>query len=183
MRLQRDAAKRRAPEACRSARRRPAQSISLITKTKGHRSTEMKSAVIAMAIVFTLGTHVSVGADIIKEGSGVGDFAVGADKAMLTKAMGQEPNWIHWSSKNVDCLLNDKGQAIELRFNEGFSGETSKGIGIGSSEREVLKAYGKPSSVDAKKPGTKKIEFKDQGILFWINDNMVNQIVVFQAKK
>ena len=142
----------------------------------------MKGIVGIIATAF-IAANIASAAETIKEGAGIGEFAVGADLAALTKAVGEGTSWIQWPAKHVDCLMDKNGRAIELRFNEGFEGETSKGIGIGSSEREVRKAYGKPSRVDDKKAGTKKIEYTDQGILFWINNNLVTQIVVFKAAK
>lgn len=142
----------------------------------------MKSLIIAVFAVLSI-TPMAFANDRIEEGFGAGGFALDRDIAQLTESVGQAPNWVHWSGMHIDCLMNAQGKAIEIRFNEGFAGATSKGIKIGSTESDVFEAYGAPAHAESKMKGSKKLEYSEEGILFWVNNDRVTQIVVFKAQK
>jgi hypothetical protein len=124
------------------------------------------------------------GADQIAEGKGWNGFKVGATRAELIQALGQpdsdsDDRWMKWKQAHVHCLVDDTHGAFELRFDEGFPGVTAAGIGIGSSLKEALAAYGEPSS--QKNVGSaKKLLWNSKGILIWFHEDRAAQIVVFQ---
>lgn len=125
-------------------------------------------------------------ANVIVEGVGWRSFKVGATREELIEGLGMplglsEGNWLQWRNEqgSIHCLLDDNHGAFELRFDEGFKGKTTAGIGIETSLKKALAAYGKPSSkVDKGK--AKKLEWSSKGILIWFRDNKVAQIVVFK---
>ncbi len=120
---------------------------------------------------------------VIVEGKGWGGFNVGATREELIKALGQPDNdsdnhWMKWDQIHVDCLVDDARGAFELRFDEGFPGLTTAGIGIGSHLKDALAAYGEPSS--QKNVGSaKKALWFSKGILIWFHEDRAAQIVVF----
>ncbi|MGB8367917.1 MAG: protein kinase, partial [Verrucomicrobiia bacterium] len=90
-------------------------------------------------------------ADQIAEGKGWNGFKLGATRAELIKALGQpdsdsDDHWMKWKQAHVHCLVDDARGAFELRFDEGFPGLTTAGIGIGSPLKDALAAYGEPGS-------------------------------------
>jgi hypothetical protein len=119
------------------------------------------------------------------EGVGWGGFRVGATREELVKAYGSpDPNpgnpWVRWTSRyHVDCLFDHRGGAQEVRFNQGFPLPLTAGIRIGSSESEVLTAYGKPSRV-VDNPQAKMLEYGSRGVLMWIMDGKVFDFTVFK---
>jgi tetratricopeptide (TPR) repeat protein len=126
------------------------------------------------------------GQDQIAEGKGWNGFKVGATRAELIKALGQpdsdsDNRWMKWKRAHVNCLLDDGG-AGELRFDEGFPGLTTAGIGIGSPLKDALAAYGEPSSQE-NVGGAKKLAWTSKGILIWFHEDKAAQIVVFQKTK
>ncbi len=121
---------------------------------------------------------------IIVEGKGWGGFNVGATRAELVQALGQpdsdsDNRWLKWKPAHVHCLIDDAHGAFELRFDEGFPGLTTAGIGIGSPLKEALAAYGEPSSQE-NVGSAKKLLWMSKGILIWFHEDRASQIVVFQ---
>ena len=112
------------------------------------------------------------------EGVGWESFRVGATREELIKAYGDpEPNpgnpWVRWTSKHhVDCIFGQDGRAVEVRFNEGFNWPLTSGVKIGSSEKEVLSAYGVPDSV-VQQPQAKMFVYNKRGVLMWVIDGKV----------
>ena len=122
----------------------------------------------------------------IVEGEGWQGFRVGATREELVKALGDpDPDskgqWLKWKKLSVHCILDDKRGAFELRFDDGFKGETAAGIEIGSALKETLAAYGEPATAEDK-GRTKKLSWSSKGILIWFNEDKVSQIVVFSKK-
>ncbi len=124
---------------------------------------------------------------LIVEGEGWRGFKVGAKREDLIKELGKpdtDPNgqWLQWKKNYaIHCMLDDARGATELRFDDGFKGQTVTGFGMGSSIKEALAAYGAPSS--QKDNGkAKELEWASKGILIWFSENKATQIVVFAPK-
>ncbi len=123
-------------------------------------------------------------ADQIAEGKGWNGFKLGATRAELIKALGQpdsdsDDHWMKWKQAHVHCLVDDARGAFELRFDEGFPGLTTAGIGIGSPLKDALAAYGEPGSQE-NVGSAKKLLWTSKGILIWFHEDRAAQIVVFQ---
>ena len=121
---------------------------------------------------------------VIVEGKGWGGFNVGATREELIEALGQpdsdsDNRWMKWKQTHVHCLVDDARGALELRFDEGFPGLSTAGIGIGSPLKDALAAYGEPSSQE-NAGGAKKLLWDSKGILIWFHEDRATQIVVFQ---
>lgn len=121
----------------------------------------------------------------IFEGVGVDTFRMGATRKQLIKALGvpdkgSTETFLQWKNNHhVHCLIDEHRGAFELRFDIGFAGTTTKGITFGSSEEDVLAAYGKPDRIVTNNQA-KMLEWPAQGILVWLTpENGVHQIVVF----
>ena len=123
----------------------------------------------------------------VVEGIGWGGFRVGATREELIKAFGPlEPTptpgsqWMGWVSRHhVDCWFDQAGRASEVRFNKGFSLPLTSGIKIGSSEKEVLWAYGSPDRV-VNKPQSKMLAYDKRGVLMWVMGGKVLDFTVFR---
>jgi serine/threonine protein kinase len=122
----------------------------------------------------------------IVEGEGWRGFRVGATREALIKELGApdadaKGKWLKWKKHSVHCVIDDQRGASELRFDDGFTGETTAGIGIGSTLKQALAAYGEPTTSEDKGKA-KKLIWTSKGILIWFNEDKVSQIVVFQNK-
>ena len=120
----------------------------------------------------------------IAEGKGWKGFKLGATRQELITALGQpdsdsDQRWMKWKQSHVHCLVDDAHGAFELRFDEGFLGLTTAGIGIGSSLKDALAAYGQPSSQETV-GSAKKLLWNSKGVLIWFHEDKAAQIVVFQ---
>jgi hypothetical protein len=130
------------------------------------------------------GTPAHSGQYQIAEGKGWNGFKLGATRAELIQALGQpesdsDNRWMKWKQAHVHCLLDETRGAFELRFDEGFTGLTTAGIGIGTPLKDALAAYGEPSSQE-NAGSAKKLIWTSKGILIWFHEDRVSQIVVFQ---
>ncbi len=128
-------------------------------------------------------TGLPASADQITEGKGWNEFKLGATRAELIQALGQpdsdsDNRWMKWKQAHVHCLVDASG-AFELRFDEGFPGLTTAGIGFGSPLKDALDAYGEPSSQE-NVGSAKKLIWNSKGILIWFHEDRAAQIVVFQ---
>lgn len=126
------------------------------------------------------------GRNKIIEGEGWRGFRVGATREALIKELGapdadSKGQWLKWKKHSVHCIIDDKQGASELRFDDGFTGETTAGIGIGSTLKRTLAAYGEPA-ISEDKGKAKKLIWSSKGVLIWFNDDKVSQIVVFPKK-
>ena len=141
----------------------------------------------ANPLVGTTGTPARLGQYEIAEGKGWNGFKVGATRAELIQALGQpdsdsDNRWMKWKQTHVHCLVDAARGAFELRFDEGFPGLTTAGIGIGSPLKDALAAYGEPSS--QKNDGSaKKLLWDSKGILIWFHEDRATQIVVFSENR
>ena len=86
-----------------------------------------------------------------------------------------------WDKAGLNCLLNDKNEAIELRFEKGFKGATAGGVTFNMPAEQVRKIYGDAGTLDWRGGGMKLI-WPARGILIWFHKNRVYQIVVFKPQ-
>src|SRR6516162_7781720 len=73
---------------------------------------------------------------LIKEGVGWDQFSVGANANYLMDVLGHpdkhsQGRMMKWSKTGLNCLLDDKNQALELRFEKKFHGATESGVTFG----------------------------------------------------
>ena len=126
---------------------------------------------------------------VVVEGIGWDSFRLGATREELVKAYGQpDPNpnpqipWVSWKSKyHVDCFFGRDGHAVEIRFNKGFSLPLASGIKIGSSEKEVLAAYGVPDNI-VQQPQAKMFVYPRRGVILWVMDGKVFDFTVDNSR-
>jgi hypothetical protein len=83
----------------------------------------------------------------IQEGVGWDHFIVGASMNSLIDALGfpdksSYGRLMRWDKAGLNCLLNEKDEAIELRFEKRFKGVTGSGVKFGMSADNVRKIYG-----------------------------------------
>lgn len=87
---------------------------------------------------------------VIQEGVGWGALRIGATRAELIAEFGEpdSPNSsvMAWNNLDVKCSVSSAG-AHSITFFNDFDGATAKGIKIGSTEEELLQAYGKPEQI------------------------------------
>jgi len=123
----------------------------------------------------------------IVEGSGWNGFRVGATRDELVKELGKPDSdstdrWLKWKRKHsVHCLIDDQHGAFELRFDDGFKGETTAGIKIGSPMKKAIAAYGSPNSEETRQ-GNKKLIWSAKGILMWFSGEKAIQIVIMHKQ-
>jgi hypothetical protein len=123
---------------------------------------------------------------IIREGFGWGAFTVGASHEALVNALGlpddsSPPPLLEWRKLGINCLLDSRGEASELRFNKEFRGVTQTGISYGMPEKTVRAAYGDPKQAQKLGGGT-RWDWPSRGLLIWFADGRVNQIVVYRPR-
>lgn len=122
----------------------------------------------------------------IEEGVGWDRFIVGASMSSLIDALGfpdksSYGRLMRWDKMGLNCLLNDKNEAIELRFEKRFKGVTGSGIKFGMSADRVRRTYGDAKTMEWRAGGMKLI-WPSRGILIWFHDNSVYQVVIFRPQ-
>ncbi len=129
--------------------------------------------------------RVESNSQVVVVGVGWKSFRLGATREELIEAYGDpDPNpgnpWMRWTSRyHVDCILGQDGHAVEVRFNEGFGLPLTSGVKIGSSEKEVLSAYGVPDRV-LQQPQAKMFVYEKRGVLMWVLDDKVLDFTVMK---
>ena len=121
---------------------------------------------------------------IIHEGSGWERFAVGANANALIDAFGfpdkdSQGRMMKWDKAGLNVLLNEKNEAIELRFEKRSKAATASGVTFGMKAAQVRTIYGDAEKLDWRGGGMKLI-WPKRGVLIWFHDNKVYQIVVFK---
>jgi hypothetical protein len=129
----------------------------------------------------------------IVPGEGWKGVRIGATQEELIKELGkpdntlEKPNndnnyiWLRWiKRKSIHCLVDEQRGAFEIRFDQGFNGETVEGIRIGSTLKKAIAAYGEPSDI-VERNGGKKLEWASKGILIWFCNDKAMQIVVINS--
>jgi hypothetical protein len=123
----------------------------------------------------------------VVEGVGWGSFRVGTTREDLIKAYGEpDPNpgnpWMRWTSHHVDCICGQDGHVAEVRFNEGFTLPLTSGVKIGSSEKDVLAAYGVPDSVLLQSQ-SKMFVYQRRGVLMWVMGGKVYDFTAIKQRE
>jgi hypothetical protein len=123
---------------------------------------------------------------VIREGVGWDRFTVGANANYLMDVLGapdehSSGRMMKWTKAGLNCLLNDKNEAMELRFEKRFKGVTEGGVTFGMPVAQVRKIYGDAGKLDWRGGGMKLI-WPQRGILIWFHNNAVYQIVVFKPQ-
>ena len=124
---------------------------------------------------------------IIQEGVGWDRFIVGTNANALIDALGfpdkhSQGRMMKWDKAGLNCLLNERNEAIERRFEKRFkNGVTAAGVTFGMPAEQVRKIYGDADTLDWRGGGMKLI-WPTRGILIWFHDNKVYQIVVFKPQ-
>ena len=122
----------------------------------------------------------------IQEGVGWDRFIVGASMNSLIDALGfpdksSYGRLMRWDRAGLNCLMNDKDEAIELRFEKHFKGVTGSGVKFGMSADRVRKILGDAGTMEWRGGGMKLI-WPSRGILIWFHDNTVYQIAIFRPQ-
>ena len=122
----------------------------------------------------------------IQEGVGWDRFTVGASMNSLIDALGFPDKFsygrlMRWDKVDLNCLLNDKDEAIELRFERRIKGVTGSAVTFGMSADRVREIYGDAGKMEWRGGGMKLI-WPSRGILIWFHGNTVYQIVIFRPQ-
>jgi len=122
----------------------------------------------------------------IQEGVGWDSFIVGASMNSLIDAFGfpdpsSDGRWMRWDKVGLNCMLNDKGEATELRFERRFKAVTGSGVKFGMSADRVHEIYGDAGTMEWHDGGMKLI-WPARGIFIWFHGNAVYQIVIFRPQ-
>ena len=145
---------------------------------------------LSLAIMMVLAEAASLGRAnpprVIKEGVGWQGFSVGENANRLMDVFGAPDKhstgrMMKWTKAGIDCLLNDRNEAMELRFEKRFKGVTESGVTFGMPVAQVRHIYGDAETLDWRGGGMKLI-WPHRGILIWVHDNTVYQIVVFKPQ-
>ena len=118
--------------------------------------------------------------------SGLGPFHSGRQHHSLIDAFGfpdksSNGRLMRWDRVGLNCLLNDKDEAIELRFERRFKGVTGSAVKFGMSADRVREIYGDAKTMEWRGGGMKLV-WPSRGILIWFHDNAVYQIVIFKPQ-
>ena len=91
-----------------------------------------------------------------------------------------EANGWAGAKHHIDFWFNENGRAVEVQFVEGFRLPLTSGIKIGSSEKEVLTAYGEPDHTVDKGDAAKMLEWSKRGVLLWLVKGKVASFTVMK---
>ena len=125
---------------------------------------------LAASLLFTtLAASAQTQQRMIQEGVGWERFTVGANANALIDALGfpdghSSGRMMKWDKAGLNCLLNDKNEAIELRFEKRFKGATAGGVTFDMPAEQVRKIYGDAGTLDWRGGGMKLI-WPARGIL------------------
>lgn len=120
-------------------------------------------------------------------GAGIGPARYGMSAAEVLQAFGQ-PDEIdettqlyRYASRGIDLFIHPqlglygaicRTQGVYPRRLRDFSGQTDRGVQMGSSEEEILQAYGEPAE-RAGSPGNRTLKYNNPSIAFSLHDNKV----------
>ena len=144
------------------------------------------SIILASLLIATLATSAQTQQRVIQEGVGWEKFTVGSTAYALIDAFGypdkhSQGRMMKWDKVGINCLLNDKNEAIEMRFYKRFKGVTAGGVTFDMPAEQVRKLYGDAEMLDWRGGGMKLI-WQKRGVLIWFHKNKVFQIVVFKPQ-
>ena len=122
----------------------------------------------------------------IIEGVGWGDCRVGASREEMIAALG-DPTYdkrrrddLFWKPRNIECTMRSDKKVHVVRFNRGYTGTTSAGIRIGSTEYDLMAAYGEPE-LTYRHDDLKMFEWRSKGVGASLTPKKgVHQIFVFR---
>jgi hypothetical protein len=120
----------------------------------------------------------------IIEGVGWDDVEIGTSGQILLSKLGAPDEYgnqrLAWEKLHISCYMkNDKLESV--KFGQGFEGETTAGIRIGSTENDAIKAYGDPDSRVCKKSKT-LLRWKNKGLDIELNSlNLISEIRVYDS--
>jgi hypothetical protein len=123
---------------------------------------------------------------IIQEGVGWDRFTMGASMKSLVSLLGfpdksSSGRMMRWDKAGLNCLMSDKDEAIELRFEKRFKGVTASGVKFGMSAEKVRGIYGDAGTMEWHN-GAMKLIWPTRGVLIWFHDDAVYQIVIFRPQ-
>ena len=144
-------------------------------------------------------------AGLVEAGVGHDGIVLGKTSDEIIAILGppdvEEPQddllWLNWRATNgIDVLFaGDPPSAIEIRYNPGSDLTLTTGPGIGTPREDVFAVFGDPVEVRQVESneglfgdrvlyeltnGASKIIYKDEGVLFWFDDEgAISQFVVF----
>jgi hypothetical protein len=75
-------------------------------------------------------------------------------------------------------LGKDDGSVVNLQCRDSFAGHTKEGIGIGSSQEEIIQAYGKPHNQNSPKAGRVTLFYGKLRTRFFLKDGKVDAIML-----
>jgi hypothetical protein len=144
------------------------------------------SLILAFLLFVTLTASAQSQPKVIQEGVGWDQFTVGTNANNLTRVLGfpdkhSQGRMMKWNKIGINCLLNDKNDAVEMRFYKNFKGATAAGVTFGMPADQVRKIYGDAGTLDWRGGGMKLI-WPSRGVLIWFHKNKVFQIVVFKPQ-
>ncbi len=108
--------------------------------------------------------------------------------------------WLGYRERyGLDFWFDKNGSLKEIRLNKGFKGKLTSGISLESTINDVFEKYGKPLSEQTVDDLTKhfenqilyklkgeknsKIFYNQNWLLFWFEDDRINQIVIYPESK
>lgn len=130
------------------------------------------------------------GSPVVTEGVGWDAFRIGATLDELVEQVGsptpnRQTRWVEWTSPQpVACLMDSARGAFEVRFNNRFGLPLASGIRVGSSENEVVSAYGAPDRRENRYPegshSEEMFQYSQRGVRLLIRDHAVLDFTVFK---
>ena len=84
--------------------------------------------------------------------------------------------WYFWDQNRISCLFRENSM-YEIRFSHWFKGKLKSNIGFGSSEKDVLDNYGKPTSI-SENPKRFKYKLRDFNIVFTFKFNNISSFSI-----
>lgn len=134
------------------------------------------------------GTEASASNQLVQEGVGLQDFAIGMTKDALIQKHGapqpNHPDWLmRWDTLPfMDVIITEEDFCREVRFNRGFEGQTFAGIKQDSSFQDARRAYGAAERVWTRNSCV-IAEWPSKGIALWTKGGKVTQIIIRKPMK
>lgn len=122
---------------------------------------------------------------IIQPGVGMGELLFGADQAEITEILG-EPDFMLGDELyqytglvvvaregNIYSFQCGDAKGPGTRHSEQCPCRTAEGIGVGSSEQEIIAAYGEPTHRSTNRQGDARIGYRSKGMGLLLRDDKV----------
>ncbi|MHC4988479.1 MAG: HAAS signaling domain-containing protein [Planctomycetota bacterium] len=102
---------------------------------------------------------------------------------------------LRYTDHGFDLWFSGNGPLSEIHLNRGFKGKLDTGISMDSTQQDVFRKYGKPTMTVQtdnlhrknddrflyQKGNISRIYYGDHGLIFWFQDDAINQIVPFKG--